>query len=99
MTKDELLRYAANVIPKERLLPEKNVVVRSFNMDGDNCCVDIFRRPDGTYGFEEYRREPEDGRGWFAIGNYSSRSFATLMNALTNAKASVRWLALIANSE
>jgi hypothetical protein len=42
-------------------MAERNVVVRSFNMDGGNCCVDIFRRPDGTYGFEEYRREPEDG--------------------------------------
>jgi hypothetical protein len=75
---------------------EKNVVVRSFNMDGENRCVDIFRRPDGTYGFEEYRREPEDGRGWFAIGNYSSHSFATAMNALANAKVSVPWLVLVA---
>jgi hypothetical protein len=80
-------------------MAEKNVVVRSFNMDGGNCCVDIFRRPDGTYGFEEYRREPEDGRGWFAIGDYSSRSFATSMHALANATASVRWLALIIDSE
>jgi len=77
-------------------MAEKNVVVRSFNMDGENRCVDIFRRPDGTYGFEEYRREPEDGRGWFAIGNYSSRSFATSMNALATAKASVPWLARVA---
>ena len=80
-------------------MAEKNVVVRSFNRDGESRCVDIFRRPDGTYGFEEYRREPEDGRGWFAIGNYSSRSFVTSMNALANAKASVPWLALIVGCE
>jgi len=23
-------------------------------------CVDIFSRPDGTFGFEEFRRDPED---------------------------------------
>jgi len=80
-------------------MAEKNVVVRSFNVDGENRCVDIFRRPDGTYGFEEYRREPEDGRGWFAIGNYSSRSFATSMNAVATAKASVPWLALVAGCD
>jgi len=62
-------------------------------MDGDTQCVDIFRRPDGTFGFEEYRRDPEDGRGWYPIASYSSRSFATLIDALANAKASVRWLA------
>jgi hypothetical protein len=80
-------------------MADKNVVVTSFNMDGEARCVDIFRRPDGTYGFEEYRRDPEDGRGWYAIGCYSSRSFRTSMDALANAKASVRWLASASGSE
>jgi hypothetical protein len=78
---------------------EKNLVVRSINMDGDTQCIDIFRRPDGTFGFEEYRRDPEDGRGWYPVGSYSSRSFATLMDALASAKASVRWLASVGGSE
>ncbi|HEY2564091.1 MAG TPA: hypothetical protein VGI44_10300, partial [Acidimicrobiales bacterium] len=26
-------------------------------------CVDIFSRPDGTFGFEEFRRDPEDMGG------------------------------------
>jgi hypothetical protein len=73
----------------------KNVVVRSFNLDGETRCVDIFRRPDGTYGFEEYRREPEDGRGWFAIGAYASRSFATEADAAAHARASLPWLASV----
>jgi hypothetical protein len=75
-------------------MAHKNVVIRSYNLDGETQCVDIFRRPDGTYGFEEYRREPEDARGWFAIGDYSSRSFNRESDAVTNAKASISWLAL-----
>jgi hypothetical protein len=80
-------------------MADKNVVVRSLNMDGEARCVDIFCRPDGTYGFEEYRREPEDGRGWYAIGSYSSRSFETSMDALANAKANVQWLASVIDSK
>ena len=73
-------------------MAHKNVVLHSFNLDGETQCVDIFRRPDGTYGFEEYRRDPEDGRGWFAIGAYSMQSFESATDALANAKANIRWL-------
>ena len=76
-------------------MPNKNVVIHSFNMDGETRCVDIFRRPDGSFGFEEYRRDPEDGRGWFAIGAHSSRSFGSALDAVENAKWSIPWLALI----
>src|SRR5262249_15311299 len=73
----------------------KNVVMRSYNLDGENRCVDIFRRPNGSYGFEEYRREPEDGRGWFAIGDFSVLSFERESDALASAKASISWLASV----
>jgi hypothetical protein len=76
-------------------MARKNVVIRSYNLDGETLCVDIFRRPNGTYGFEEYRREPEEGRGWFAIGDYSARSFDGESDAVTNAKASISWLGLV----
>jgi hypothetical protein len=79
-------------------MARKNVVIRSFNLDGETQCVDIFRRPDGAYGFEEYRREPEDGRGWFAIGHYSSRSFNRESDAMMNAKASISWFASVVTS-
>jgi len=36
---------------------EKNLVLRSIESDLGNLCVDIFLRPDGTYGFEEFRRD------------------------------------------
>ena len=62
------------------------------NREADHC-VDVFVRDDGTFGFEEYRRDAEDGRGWFPIANYSALGFATAAEALAEAKARVRWLA------
>ena len=73
-------------------MAEKNVVVRSINTDGAMRCVDIFQRPDGTFGFDEYRRDAEDGRGWFAVGFHAQRIFATQADALAAARAVVRWL-------
>ena len=71
----------------------KNVVVHSINLDGEARCVDVFARPDGSFGYEEYRREPEDGRGWYAIGHTASLVFATSNEALIAAVAEVAWLA------
>jgi hypothetical protein len=49
-------------------VPHENRVLRSINNDDASRCVDVFLRPEGTIGFEEYRRDAEDGRGWFPIG-------------------------------
>ena len=70
----------------------KNKVVHSFNLVGECKCVDVFRRDDGTFGFEEYRRDPEDGRGWFTIGFYGDQRFQSSADALAGAKAKVSWL-------
>lgn len=69
-----------------------NKVIRSINLDGETICVDIFLRPDGTYGFDEFRRDPEDGRGWYSIGHYGAASFGTFDQALEEAQAKVGWL-------
>ena len=42
-----------------------NKVMKSINGHDDSICVDIFLRPDGTFGFEEYRRDVEDARVGF----------------------------------
>jgi hypothetical protein len=68
-------------------------VLRSIETDDGGRCVDIFVRPDGTFGFEEYRRDSEDGRGWFAIGFHASGVHATADDALSEARANVEWLA------
>jgi hypothetical protein len=61
-------------------------------------CVDIFRRPDGTFGFEEFRRDPEDMGNWTPIAYYSGREFASEAEAIATARAAVAWLAAVLDS-
>lgn len=69
-----------------------NTVIRSINYQGETICVDVFQRPDGSFGFEEFRRDPEDGRGWFAIGYYGDAIFHSAEAALADATRKVGWL-------
>ncbi len=62
------------------------------NLENDRC-VDLFSRPDATYGFEEFRRDPEDGGEWTPVQFYSGVSYASLDEALDEAKRFVPWLA------
>lgn len=75
----------------ERVL--RNRVLASIETDGGLRCVDIFLRPDGTTGFEEYRRDCEDGRGWFTIGFHKDKVFADEAEALAAARRAIAWLA------
>ncbi len=59
--------------------------------DGDRC-VDLFRREDGTFGFEEFRRDPEDAGLWTAMRFCSAVSYGTQDAALAAAMKSVAWL-------
>ncbi|MCG8361604.1 MAG: hypothetical protein MI920_39105 [Kiloniellales bacterium] len=67
-------------------------VLQSINAEGDTRCVDILVRPDGTFGCEEYRREPEENRGWFPVGFFAERVFDGEGEALSAARARVPWL-------
>ena len=69
-----------------------NRVLRSINSDDASRCVDVFLRPEGSVGFEEYRRDVEDGRGWFPIGGYASRTFDDENAAFQAALTEVPWL-------
>ena len=77
-------------------MTSKNLVLRSINTEDGARCVDVFRRPDGTFGFEEYRRDVEDGRGWFAIGHWSAQPFATQDEASGAARRAIEWLRIAA---
>ncbi|MCV2889737.1 hypothetical protein [Ruegeria aquimaris] len=70
-----------------------NKVLRSINLDGETICVDIFLRPDGSFGFDEFRRDPEDGRGWYSIGHHGTGRYANEDQALRAALDTVGWLA------
>lgn len=74
-------------------MPKANTVVRSINMEGAQLCVDVFQRPDGTYGLDEFRRDPEDNRGWYSIGHYGDQVFESSEVAFDRAQESVSWLA------
>jgi hypothetical protein len=71
----------------------RNMVVQSINMAGDCRCVDVFRRPDGSFGFAEFRRDPEDNRGWFPVVQDTGVAFLTAADALVAARRRVVWLA------
>ena len=68
------------------------VVLSSIEtFDGDRC-VDIFERADGTFGFDEFRRDPETETGWFRIGYFEGDVFASRIKAIEAAKQRVVWL-------
>jgi hypothetical protein len=48
-------------------------------------------RPDGSFGFDEFRRDVEDPSGWFPIGGHMGRIFNTEQEAFDQARASVSW--------
>jgi len=72
-----------------------NKVTRSIETPDGTRCVDLFRRPDTSFGFEEYRRDPEDTSGWFPIGFHGDAIFPTEAAALAEARRHVAWLALV----
>ena len=73
-------------------MAHKNTVLKSINEPGELRCIDIFMRPDDSYGFEAYRRDSEDNWGWFPDGGFGGRVFATPDEAMAEAKAKVPWL-------
>ena len=69
------------------------VVLKSIETDPHHRCVDLFRRPDGSFGFEEFRRDVEDAGAWTPVAFYSGTAYATREAALSAAVARVVWLA------
>jgi hypothetical protein len=67
-------------------------VIASPSTPNADRCVDVFRRPDGTFGFEEFRRDPEDMGAWTPVAYYSERAYATAEDAVAAARKSVHWL-------
>lgn len=70
-------------------------VLASHQTTEANRCVDIFSRPDGTFGFEEFRRDPEDMGAWTPISYFSGREYQTESEALGAARRSVPWLGAV----
>ncbi len=58
-----------------------------------NRCVDLFSRPDGSYGFEEFRPDVEDRGEWTPVQYYSAAIYTSKEATLAAAMQSVAWLA------
>lgn len=69
------------------------VVFRSVENVEHDRCVDLFRRPDGSFGFEVFRRDVEDAGLWTAVAYHSGAAYASEEAALTAAVGAVNWLA------
>jgi hypothetical protein len=63
------------------------VVLASFENEEHDRCVDLFERADGSFGFEEFRRDVEDRGTWTPVAYFSGRSFHTLEQAEAMAEA------------
>ena len=68
-------------------------VLASWESSDRYRCVDVFRRPDGSYGFEEFRRDPEDMGAWTPVAYFSGAAYPTEAEVKEAAERSVRWLA------
>ena len=68
------------------------LVFVSIENDTHDLCVDLFERPDGSCGFEAFRRDVEDLGAWTPIGYHAHRSLPSRRAALEAAEAAVPWL-------
>ena len=68
------------------------LVVDAVSSEDNQYCVDFFKRDDGTFGFEEYRRDIEDYNQWFKIGCFDTLLFTTKKDAIEAAVKYVVWL-------
>jgi len=71
----------------------KNKVFASFENPYHDHCVDLFERPDGSFGYEEYRRDAEDCGAWQSLARFSQQVFESEQRALAAASMNVGWLA------
>jgi len=67
-------------------------IVRTIESSDGKRKLEIFRRADGTYGFEDMKYGDEEA-SWFPAGRYSVGIFGTEEDALREAKGRIRWMA------
>lgn len=75
-----------------RRLDPSWVVLESIENAEHDRCVDLFRRPDGSFGFEAFRRDAEDAGAWTPIAYFSALRHSSRTAAMTAAVRQVAWL-------
>jgi hypothetical protein len=76
-----------------RRIDKSWLVFASIENREHDRCVDFFSRPDASFGFEEFRRDPEDRGNWTPVQYYSGVAFAAADAAYDAAERAVPWLA------
>ena len=87
-----LVGRAARAVLMSARIDKSWVVFDSIENAEHDRCVDLFRRPDGSFGFEEFRRDVEDAGAWTPVAYYSRAAYASNEAALDAAIARVVWL-------
>jgi hypothetical protein len=75
-----------------RRIDKSWLVFDSVENETHDRCVDLFKRPNETFGFEEFRRDVEDAGAWTPVQYYSDTVFAGKDAALEAALKAVPWL-------
>ena len=76
-----------------RRIDKSSTVFDSIENRGHDRCVDLFERLDGSFGFEEFRRDVEDAGAWTPVQYYSALRWPSREAALAAAAELVAWLA------
>src|SRR5262245_2929666 len=83
---------AADTEGMSRRIDKSWTVFDSIENGDHDRCVDLFGRPDGSFGFEEFRRDVEDAGLWTPVAYYSGATYASNATALDAAMRLVAWL-------
>lgn len=75
-----------------RRIDKSWVVLRSIENGEHDRCVDLFRRTDGSFGFDEFRRDVEDAGAWTPVAYHSGAAYSSMDDALSAAFKAVVWL-------
>jgi len=68
------------------------IVFESIENDQHDRCVDLFQRTDGTWGFQEFRRDPEDAGAWTPMAYHAASIHPSREAARAAATRAVIWL-------
>ena len=82
-----------------RIMPDQEPSAAVFDIAAVFLKAERAIRANNTFGFEEYRRDVEDGRGWFLVGHYAQHVYDSTDAALAAAHSKVIWLGDVLSTE
>lgn len=77
----------------QRLKPSWLVFASVENPEHDRCVDFFLRQEDGSFGFEEFRRDAEDGGRWTAVRHFAAARYADEAATRRAAAQAVPWFA------